>query len=68
MIDPHKALLEIAGLDATKGVGDLRARYLRKYGAGRVAERVWNDPSFTLGFEYGLLALAADLREQEALR
>ncbi len=35
MIDPHKALLEIAKLDVTEGVGDLRARYLREYGAGQ---------------------------------
>ncbi len=65
MINPYDALFEISGLDVTKGAGDLRARYLRKYGAGKVAKKYWNDPSFTLGFEYGLLALAADLREQE---
>ena len=63
MIDPHQALLEVAGLDVTEGVGSFRARYLRDYGAGRVAKRHWDNPSFTLGFEYGFLALAALLEE-----
>lgn len=65
MINPYKTLFEITGLDVTQGAGDLRARYLRDYGAGRVAEKLWNDSSFTLGFEYGLLALAAFTEEKK---
>ena len=59
MIDPHKALRDLAGIDVTDGAGDIRDHYLEKYGAGDVGIRLWDDPAFTLGFEYGLLALAA---------
>jgi len=35
----------------------IRKAYLEKFGAGRIAERYWNDETiFGLGFEYGFLA------------
>lgn len=68
MIDPYKALRDLAGIDVTDGAGDVREHYRERYGVGGVAERFWNDPAFTLGFEYGLLALAALLEEAVADR
>jgi len=38
-----------------RGTGDFRTKYLVAFGAGRVAEKIWNEPEFTLGVEYGIL-------------
>lgn len=38
-----------------RGTGDLREEFRREFGAGSVAENMWDDPKFTLGVEYGIL-------------
>lgn len=42
-----------------EGTAPARHAYREQFGAGRIAEMVWNDSSFTLGVEYGIrIALA----------
>ena len=58
-VDPYKALKKL-GL----GIEDapaFRQSYIDKYPVGHCAHDRWNEPSFTLGFEYGMLATAAFL-------
>lgn len=44
---------------AHKGTGAVRQAYLKKFGAGEVAEKYWNAALFTLGIEYGILIAVA---------
>ncbi len=37
------------------GTGDVRLSYVREFEVGETARRLWNDPTFTLGIEYGIL-------------
>ena len=43
------------------GTGFVRKAYLEQYGAGEIAKRFWNDPTFTLGVEYGILIAVAKM-------
>ena len=50
------------------GTADEREAYRKLFGAGTVAEYLWNDPSFTLGVEYGIhmaLVMAFDIKPEE---
>lgn len=42
-----------------RGTGVIRQQFYDKFGAGKVAEALWNNPTFTLGIEYGLLIAVA---------
>jgi len=37
------------------GTGIEKERYKKKWGIGSIAERLWDQPGFTLGVEYGIL-------------
>jgi hypothetical protein len=50
------------------GTAPERNAYKEQFGAGNIAERLWHDPSFTLGVEYGIrmaLAKAFDIKPDE---
>ncbi len=38
-----------------RGTGDLREEFRREFRVGDVANKLWDDPEFTLGIEYGIL-------------
>lgn len=45
----------------TNGTGKIRQVYLAKFDAGTVAKKIWNDPGFTLGIEYGIKITVAKI-------